>query len=129
MRDTWPGLPPAMSRKKVADRAQRQVVALDLVADDQLLEFRRQNEVAADEALDEAGLRETIHAAALGRMGHPCCANQRQIARLAEAFGHCVVRLVELRKLADEHVGKADAEEPADDDGVAAMDQPHSLAS
>ncbi len=115
--------------KQVADRPQRQVVALDLVADDELLQRRGRHEVAADEALDEPGLREPVHAAALGRMTHPGRREQRQAARLAETRAAFVVRLVEAGQLADDDVWKADTEEAADDDGIAAADQSDGVAS
>ena len=125
-----PGQVPGLARGdipvEVRHRAERHVVALDLVAGDELVQRGYSGPVPADDPLDQAGLSQPVGAAGLPVAGADA-EHQGQVARLAEGCVLLVGGLEHRAQLVDDLNREADGEEPADGDRVADADKPDGL--
>ena len=113
--------------EQVADHALRQIVALDLVGQDELLQLRHQPPVTADHPRDESLVSEVIEAA-FAAVSLPRGIDEREVARAPLRL--LARRLLREEVFLDRHgdtFGKADAYEPAGRDGVAIANQTHRL--
>src|SRR4029077_1590329 len=110
------------------DRPQRKIVALDLVADDELLDRRNEIKMSTDDAPDQARLREAIKPSPVERVTLTHAEEQCQVARLAEIRRVRVAHLVNLAELMNHLLGDTDTTESADGDRIVGSDQPHRLA-
>ena len=64
------------------DRAQRQVVAFDLVFEDEPLQLRDQSPVTADDALEQALVSDDVQTEIIGSITDAGREHDRQIARM-----------------------------------------------
>jgi hypothetical protein len=110
--------------EQVRDHPLRQVPGLDAVIDRKRLQARHQPPVAADHARHQALVAEVVEAARLA-VALPGRIHQGQVARAARAALRLEEALFERDRDA---LGKADADEAAGGDRVAAADQAHRLA-
>ena len=100
--------------KQMRDASERQIVGLDVVVDRHPGELRHQAEMSADQALDEAGMRQAIEAA-IGAIPRRRRKHQREIPRLSGLDEAPLQRL-------DDFVGRSHADEAGRGDSVAGTD-------
>jgi hypothetical protein len=113
---------------EVHDRSEGQIVAFDLIVDDESLDRWREIEMAADHPFYEARLGDPIKSAPGERMGLSDPKKQGQVPGLPQRPRLGVLRLIKVREFVNDRLGEADPAESADRDRVPASDQTDRLA-
>jgi hypothetical protein len=113
---------------EMGDGAKRQVVAFDLIANDEPLDCWRKIEVPTDDAPDQTRVGDAIESTPSEGIALSDAKDQRQLAWFTEARQFRLARLVELCELVDDLLGEADATKTTDCDCVSGADQPHCLS-